>query len=116
MRKPCDNCGSTEGALIFRGDPYCSDNCRKALGMDREREFHELNVPVGFQTELEKRLVTLVGALVEFQGDGYGQPEGTYQWQVESDQMEFVQTNRWVGIEFNHPKPGAVTITIGPLT
>jgi hypothetical protein len=30
----CQNCGKRVRVQIFKGEPFCSDNCRKALGKD----------------------------------------------------------------------------------
>lgn len=35
VRGYCGNCGNKILVAIFRGGVYCSDDCRKALGLDR---------------------------------------------------------------------------------
>lgn len=34
MKDFCENCGRKIEVTIFRGEGFCSDDCRKALGRD----------------------------------------------------------------------------------
>lgn len=64
----CEHCGKgDEGRpAIFKGERFCSDNCRKALGLESERQHNELHPPLPMMTELEKQLLSLVGYLVPY--------------------------------------------------
>ena len=65
----CQSCGKHHRPTIFKGQPYCSDNCRKALGMERPDRMHnELHPSPEMHTELETRLKAVIAALMNYSG------------------------------------------------
>lgn len=104
----CRNCGSEERATIFQGMAYCSDNCRRALGirLESEREFHELNPLPDFYTEREKALLTVIGALLYC--------NVSTECMITQRQLDQIKDSYATRVEFT--KGGGAHVVLGPLT